>query len=75
MGSSYDIALAASFFPGLEREWLHGRTWTSKSQARTELFDSGTTTGVAVTPRSAATKTLHAGASAYSAAGVGGSFG
>lgn len=38
-GSSYDDALAESFFQGLEREWLYGRSWTSKSQARLELFE------------------------------------
>ncbi|KAF0957146.1 IS3 family transposase ISRhosp1 [Rhodococcus sp. T7] len=32
-------ALTESFFQGLKREWLHGRSWTSKSQARLELFD------------------------------------
>lgn len=39
VGSSYDNALAESFFQGLEREWLYGRSWTSKSQARPELFE------------------------------------
>jgi transposase InsO family protein len=39
VGSSYDNALAESFFQGLKREWLHGRSWTSKSQARLELFE------------------------------------
>ncbi|MCX4721868.1 IS3 family transposase [Streptomyces virginiae] len=38
VGSSYDNALAESFFQGLKREWLHGRRWTSKAQARLELF-------------------------------------
>jgi transposase InsO family protein len=38
VGSSYDNALAESFFPGLKRELLHGRHWTSKAQTRMELF-------------------------------------
>jgi len=38
IGSSYDNALAESFFQGLKRELLHGRRWTSKAQARLELF-------------------------------------
>jgi hypothetical protein len=37
-GSSYDDALAESFFQGLKRELLHGRRWTSKAQTRLELF-------------------------------------
>jgi transposase InsO family protein len=32
VGSSYDNALAESFFQGLKRELLHGRRWTSKAQ-------------------------------------------
>jgi transposase InsO family protein len=38
VGSSYDNALAESFFQGLKRELLHGRRWTSKTQTRLELF-------------------------------------
>ncbi|MEW2079672.1 IS3 family transposase [Streptomyces sp. NPDC012403] len=38
VGSSYDNALAESFFQGLKRELLHGRHWTSKAQTRLELF-------------------------------------
>ncbi|MEU2874762.1 integrase core domain-containing protein [Streptomyces olivoreticuli] len=38
VGSSYDKALAESFFQGLKRELLHGRDWTSKPQTRLELF-------------------------------------
>lgn len=38
VGSSYDNALAESFFQGLKRELLHGRSWTSKAQTRLELF-------------------------------------
>jgi len=38
VGSSYDNALAESFFQGLKRELLHGRAWTSKEQTRLELF-------------------------------------
>ncbi len=38
VGSSYDNALAESFFQGLKRELLHGRRWTSKEQTRLELF-------------------------------------
>ncbi|MFJ8620913.1 IS3 family transposase [Streptomyces clavifer] len=38
VGSSYDNALAESFFQGLKRELLHGRRWTSKAQTRIELF-------------------------------------
>lgn len=39
VGSSYDNALAESFFQGLKREWLHGCRWSSKSHVRTELFE------------------------------------
>ncbi|GAA3840683.1 hypothetical protein GCM10022206_93810 [Streptomyces chiangmaiensis] len=38
VGSSYDNALAESFFQGLKRELLHGRRLTSKAQTRLELF-------------------------------------
>lgn len=38
VGSSYDNALAESFFQGLKRELLHGRHWTSKAQTRLEPF-------------------------------------
>ncbi|MFC5800869.1 IS3 family transposase [Streptomyces formicae] len=38
VGSSYDNALAESFFQGLKRELLHGRRWTSKAQTRLEVF-------------------------------------
>lgn len=38
VGSSYDNALAESFFQGLKRELLRGRIWTSKAQTRLELF-------------------------------------
>ncbi len=38
VGSSYDNALAESFFQGLKRELLHGRHWASKTQTRLELF-------------------------------------
>jgi transposase InsO family protein len=38
VGSSYDNALAESFFQGLKRELLHERRLTSKAQARLELF-------------------------------------
>lgn len=38
VGSSYDNSLAESFFQGLKRELLHRRSWTSKAQARLELF-------------------------------------
>ncbi|MGW0964515.1 IS3 family transposase, partial [Streptomyces gelaticus] len=38
VGSSYDNALAESFFQGLKRELLYGRRWTSKAQTRLELF-------------------------------------
>ncbi|MFI2741088.1 IS3 family transposase, partial [Streptomyces sp. NPDC018711] len=38
VGSSYDNALAESFFQCLKRELLHGRSWTSKAQTRLELF-------------------------------------
>ncbi|WP_371640752.1 IS3 family transposase [Streptomyces virginiae] len=38
VGSSYDNALAESFFQGLKRELLHGLRWTSKAQTRLELF-------------------------------------
>jgi len=38
VGSSYDNALAESFFQGLKRELLYGRRWASKAHARLELF-------------------------------------
>lgn len=38
VGTSYDNALAASFFQSLKRELLHGRRWTSKAHTRLELF-------------------------------------
>ncbi|GAB1331881.1 hypothetical protein ACE1SV_62200 [Streptomyces sennicomposti] len=38
VGSSYDNALAESYFQGLKRELLHGQRRTSKAQARLELF-------------------------------------
>ena len=38
VGSSYDNALAESFFQGLKREWLHGRAAMSKARTRLELF-------------------------------------
>ncbi|MFD7498393.1 integrase core domain-containing protein [Streptomyces sp. NPDC059832] len=38
VGPSYGNALAESFFQGLKRELLHGRSWTSKAQTRLELF-------------------------------------
>ncbi|MGY3676704.1 transposase InsO family protein [Streptomyces sp. TE33382] len=38
VGSSYDNALAESFFQSLKRELLHGRRWASKAQTRLELF-------------------------------------
>ncbi len=37
-GSSYDSALAESFFQGLKRGLLHGRHWASKAETRLELF-------------------------------------
>jgi len=39
VGSSYDNALAESFFQGLKREWLQGRAPTSKARTRLELFE------------------------------------
>ncbi|MGW5779899.1 IS3 family transposase [Streptomyces sp. NPDC003863] len=38
VGSSYDNALAESFFQSLKRELLHGRRRASKAQTRLELF-------------------------------------
>ncbi|GAA1040145.1 hypothetical protein GCM10009566_28930 [Streptomyces murinus] len=38
IGSSYDNALAESFFQGLKPELLHARHFTSKAQTRLELF-------------------------------------
>ena len=38
VGSSYDNALAESFFQSLKREWLHGRATMSKARTRLELF-------------------------------------
>ncbi|MGW3465800.1 integrase core domain-containing protein, partial [Streptomyces olivaceoviridis] len=36
--SSYDNALAESFFQSLKRELLHGRRLTSKARTRLQLF-------------------------------------
>ncbi len=38
VGSSYDNALAESFWQGLKRETMHQRLFTTISQARLELF-------------------------------------
>ncbi|MEU5306593.1 IS3 family transposase [Streptomyces noursei] len=38
VGSSYDNALAESFFQGLKRELLHGSRFTSKARTRMEFF-------------------------------------
>ena len=38
VGSSYDNALAESFFQGLKRELFHGYRWASKAHTRLELF-------------------------------------
>ncbi len=38
IGSSYDNALAESFFQGLKRESLHGNRSTSKARTRLEQF-------------------------------------
>lgn len=38
VGSSYDNALAESFWQGLKRETMHQRLFTTMSQARLELF-------------------------------------
>ncbi|MCX4688596.1 IS3 family transposase [Kitasatospora purpeofusca] len=38
VGSSYDNALAESFFATLKRELLYGSRWLTRSQARAEVF-------------------------------------
>ncbi|MFG2919707.1 IS3 family transposase [Kitasatospora sp. NPDC048298] len=38
VGSSYDNALAESFFATLKRELLHGSRWMTRPQARTAVF-------------------------------------
>lgn len=39
VGSSYDNALAESFFQSLKHEWMHGRPAMSKERTRLELFE------------------------------------
>jgi transposase InsO family protein len=38
VGSSYDNALAESFFATLKRELLHGSRWLNRLQVRTAVF-------------------------------------
>ena len=38
-GDCYDNAVAESFFATLKKELVHGRSWPSKAELRTEVFD------------------------------------
>jgi len=38
-GDCYDNAVAESFFATLKKELIHGRTWPSKAELRTEVFE------------------------------------
>jgi transposase InsO family protein len=38
VGSSYDNALAESFFASIKRELLHGERWLRNSEARMAVF-------------------------------------
>ena len=38
-GDCYDNAVAESFFATLKKELIHGRSWPSKAELRTEVFD------------------------------------
>ncbi|MFE2729435.1 integrase core domain-containing protein [Kitasatospora sp. NPDC059327] len=38
VGSSYDNAMAESFFATLKRELLHGSRWLTRAKARSETF-------------------------------------
>jgi putative transposase len=38
-GDRFDNAVAESFFATLKKELLHGRSWPSKAELRTEVFE------------------------------------
>jgi len=38
-GDCYDTAVAESFFATLKKELIHGRSWPSKAELRTEVFE------------------------------------
>ena len=38
-GDCFDNAVAESFFATLKQELIHGRTWPSKADLRTEVFE------------------------------------
>jgi transposase InsO family protein len=38
-GDCYDNAVAESFFATLKKELIHGRSWPSKAELRTEVFE------------------------------------
>lgn len=38
-GCAYDNAVAESFFATLKKELIHGRSWPSKAELRTEVFE------------------------------------
>ena len=38
-GSCFDNAVAESFFATLKKELIHRRTWPTKAELRTEVFD------------------------------------
>jgi hypothetical protein len=54
-GDCYDNAVAESFFATLKKELIHGRSWPSKAELRTEVFEyiESSSTAVAGTPHSA----------------------
>ena len=38
-GDCFDNAVAESFFATLKKELIHGRTWPTKAELRTEVFE------------------------------------
>jgi transposase InsO family protein len=38
-GDCFDNAVAESFFATLKKELIHGRSWPSKAELRTEVFE------------------------------------
>ena len=38
-GDCFDNAVAESFFPTLKKELIHGRSWPTKADLRSEVFE------------------------------------